>query len=212
MVDYPAGLSCSLALNPVAAFGGVALAAPGHSPFIVGGGRWLVPCALIIGGGGGIGGAAARQTDEKVWVNIAVNAHQHDDGSFIGTLNETIPANQTCSGTPVGEAHFTSKPTCLVIASAVTLPPVQPPAFVTSEVTQTSGQVPFDAGGGADPIKVGDFVHFGFQDNGNPGHQASDDQLNGPPATPSRDADAGCSEGTPPPAFDLLHGNITVHG
>jgi hypothetical protein len=213
MIDYPAGLECSLSQAPVAAFGGVAMAAPGRSPFIVGGGRWRVPCATIVGGGGGGGGIGAPvpQVDDLVWVNIAVNAHEHDDGSFFGSLNETIPANQFCDGVPVGETHFTSKPTCLVIAAATPIPPVQPPAFVTSEVTQTSGQVPFPAGNGMGTVEVGDFVHFGFQDNGNPGQQATDDQLNGPPATPSRDGNRGCTAGSPPPAFDLLHGNISVH-
>ena len=55
MIDYPAGLTCSLVQSPlgvVGAFGAVALASPGQSPFIVGGGRWQVPC-------GDIGGVAA---------------------------------------------------------------------------------------------------------------------------------------------------------
>jgi len=48
MIDYPAGLTCTLVQNPLGAFfGGVALASPGQSPFIVGGGRWDVPCEVV---------------------------------------------------------------------------------------------------------------------------------------------------------------------
>src|SRR5256886_2302065 len=41
MIDYPAGLSCTLIQNPLGVtFGQIALASPGKNPFIVGGGRW----------------------------------------------------------------------------------------------------------------------------------------------------------------------------
>jgi hypothetical protein len=213
MIDYPAGLTCTLVKVPsLATFGAVALASPGSNPFIVGGGRWLVPCgALGGGGGGGGGGAPVQQPPDTFWVNIAVNVHQRDDGTFFGTLNETIPANQFCQNFgPVGESHFTSKPTCLVVVAASTTPPAQPPAFVTSQVTQTSGQRPFPADASGF-VNVGDYVHFGFQDNGNPGQQASKDLLNGPPAVPLGDQSFDCVPGDPPPAFDLQHGNISAH-
>jgi hypothetical protein len=211
MIDYPAGLTCTLIQVPLlASFGTIALASPGSNPFVVGGGRWLVPCSFINGGGGGIG-APVTQPPDTFWVNIAVNAHQRDDGTFFGTLNETIPANQFCSNFgQVGESHFTSKTTCLFVANTPTVLPVQPPAYVTSEVTQVSGQVPFPVGS-VGFLKLGDDVHFGFQDNGNPGQQASKDQLSGPPAVPSRDGNAGCTAGNPAPAFDLEHGNISTH-
>lgn len=209
MIDYPAGLSCTLIQVPLlASFGTIALASPGINPFVVGGGRWLVPCAALSPGGGA---APVQQPPATFWVNIAVNAHQASDGTFFGSLNETIPANQFCPNVgQVGESHFTSKPTCLVIASVTTIPPVQPPAFVTSQVTQQSGQVPFPAGSGLF-VNVGDDVHFGFQDNGNPGQQASKDRLSGPPAVPTRDRDAACASGPPAPTFDLQHGNISTH-
>jgi hypothetical protein len=217
MIDFPAGLTCTLAKDPLLTiFGTIAWASPGQSPFIVGGGRWLVPCAALGGGGGGGGGAPVQQPPDTFWVNIAVNVHQADDGSFFGTLNETIPANQFCPtfGT-VGESHFTSTPTCLVIVAASTTPPVQPPAFVTSQVTQTSGQRPFPAGvdssGSVGTVNVGDDVHFGFQDNGNPGQQTDKDTLSGPPAVPSLDRNPDCSPGYPNPVFDLAHGNISTH-
>src|SRR5207249_1821265 len=56
MIDYPAGLSCSLIQNPLGAFfGHIALAddSPGTSAFIVGGGRWQIPCGpfSVVNGG-----------------------------------------------------------------------------------------------------------------------------------------------------------------
>ena len=215
MIDYPAGLSCTLIQSPVLlSLGMVALASSGSNPFIVAGGRWQVPCsALVVGGpqpglaeGGivarvpgawyslsdAIGSSSNPQTDPPpfIWVNIAVNVHQQDSGDqpFFGTLNETIPANQTCpSGSSTmtfGESHFTSKPTCLTTAMASG----RPQAYVTSLVTQTSGEpFPADTSGS---VNSGEYVHFGFWDNQNaPGQNPTDstpstDMLAGPPATP----------------------------
>jgi hypothetical protein len=220
MIDYPAGLTCTLVQNPLgvlrAPFGSVALASPGQSPFIVGGGRWQVPCTSInFGGGGGGGGAAplpAGQPTDVVWVNIALNVHQSADGTFFGTLNETIPANQFCDGglRPVGESHFTSKPTppsgCLQTSEPTGGgPPGQGQGYpryatVTSHVTETSGLAFPGAALGQD-------IHFSFIDNGNPGHQSADDQLQGPPAFEN----SVCPTAFTDPAFDLMHGNISVH-
>src|SRR5438309_2013415 len=48
MLDYPAGLTCTLVQSPLPlAFGAIALASPGSNPFIVAGGRWEVPCDII---------------------------------------------------------------------------------------------------------------------------------------------------------------------
>ena len=64
MIDFPAGLDCTLLQSPVPlAFGAIALASPGSNPFIVAGGRWQVPCSAIgLGRPGGAipGGAIAR--------------------------------------------------------------------------------------------------------------------------------------------------------
>lgn len=276
MTLYPAGLTCTLVQNPVnplrAFFGHVATAASGDK-FLVGGGRWQVPCSAIVGGGsppppfpvaipGGViarvpPGALAYPSDPSalstdpdvfIWVNIAVNAHlrdQTDPNSAYGSLNETIPANQpTCGTTQVGESHFTSQPTCLLVPPATTNPPVQPPAYVVSKVTQASdgsGQVPFpvpvlDVNGnvvGTNGVNVGEFVHFGFQDNGFPPGQnptmsatPTTDMLNGVPASPEG------TQGTPPtpppcdpaqwfPSYHLgtndnptsvkQYGNLTLH-
>jgi hypothetical protein len=52
MALYPAGLTCTLVQNPVnplgAFFGHVATAASGNT-FLVGGGRWQVPCSTFVG-------------------------------------------------------------------------------------------------------------------------------------------------------------------
>src|SRR2546427_9606309 len=50
MIDYPAGLTCTLVQIPLglgAFLGHVAFASPGSNPFIVGGGRWQVPCEVV---------------------------------------------------------------------------------------------------------------------------------------------------------------------
>jgi len=237
MIDYPAGLTCALAQVPVPGIvriGGLALASPGQSPFIVGGGRWLVPCAVIFPDfcPGGICAAlpapvvarapggqmslrplnpTSAQTGDTIWVNIAVNFHQRDDLSFYGTLNETIPANQFCGTRPVGETHFTSKPEASTTGCFMRDPGDPTKAYTTSRVTQTSGQQRFPNGfGGFLTENVSD-VQFSFIDNGNPGQQAPgvNDMLKGPPAP----GDSTCD---PPfqgiaPYYDLVHGNITLH-
>jgi hypothetical protein len=264
MLDYPAGLTCTLIQNPLGGlsfFGQIAQAAPGKEPFIVGGGRWQVRCSDIFpadanpGGGSVDGGVVARVTDASsawskvsarlqqtplettfIWVNIAVNVHQKGTpATFYGSLNETIPANQFCPGSlgdiQVGESHFTSKPTCLSI-DITTTPPT---AYVTSKVTQASdgsGQVPFpapiDASVGTGSVDQGEWVNFGFQDNGNPPGQnpsgtPSTDMLNGPPASPQgTQSDSACTAQIEwPPIFHLgtndnplvikQFGNITLH-
>ncbi|TMF76627.1 MAG: hypothetical protein E6I18_10130 [Chloroflexi bacterium] len=251
MLDYPAGLTCTLVQSPLPlAFGAIALASPGSNQFIVAGGRWEVPCDIIFplpitpafaGGGvvarvpgasyslGDIGPAAPPTSQtESVWVNIAVNVHKKDsppgpgNPPFFGTLNETIPGNQSCGVNPVRESHFTSKPTCLLIVAQPT--PEPPKAFVTSEVTQISG-APFPAdGSGAVGTAGNTFVHFGFQDNGNPPGQnpidstPSTDMLAGPPATPEGSQMPDCNPLEWPPIFHLgafdgskQYGNINVH-
>src|SRR5919201_5505108 len=209
MLDYPAGLTCTLVQVPLTvSIGGLAFASPGNSPVIVGGGRWEVPCSAVFAPLPIIPGLAGERvvarvpgawysppaapptsSTESFWVNIAVNVHQRDTAVFYGTLNETIPANQSCTNpadntvVQVGESHFTSKPTCLVIVPVDNKPPK---AFVTSQVTQTSG-VPFPADG-SPAVQTMDFVHFGFWDNQNPPGQnptdttPSTDMLAGPPA------------------------------
>jgi hypothetical protein len=247
MIDFPAGLTCTLIQVPVVVgIGGIALASPGQSPFIVGGGRWDVPCEVVVPpppcppnccppeGCPGVveppvvaraRGAslallsAAQPSDGTISVNVAVNFHQRDDGSFFGTLNETIPAKQSCGDVPVGETHFTSKPEasptgCFGIDLR---DPSRRTAHVVSRVTQTSGQHGFPDGSGGFLTENVDDVHFSFIDNGNPGHQAPgvDDMLQGPPApnasTCTPDPINGATATGPAPAYHLKNGNITLH-
>jgi hypothetical protein len=211
MIDYPAGLSCTLAQQIVhVPFGGVALAA-NDSRFIVGGGRWRAPCALFPGGGGAA--AAAPTTNDSAWVNVAVNVHDKGDGSFVGTLNETIPSGQVCNGLEVGQSHFTSKPDpgCVLIDSTDGAPGHNQNyprfAYTMTHVTETSG-LPFPQ---AAPDSE---ISFAFEDTGNPGHQLQQDRLNGPPAFD----DSTCATGgtflsrlTPEGGYPLENGNISVH-
>jgi len=240
MIDYPAGLTCTMVQVPVTTvvhLGGIAMAAsPGQNPFIVGGGRWIVPCDVIFPPpppcnpctGGIESPAFARApgaymapfaSTDTIFVNIAVNFHQRDDGSFFGTLNETIPANQSCGTTVVGESHFTSKPDPPLGCFGVDLTdPNRRTAHTVSNVTQISGQQPFPNGSGlttpAGFLNVGDLVHFSFIDNGNPSQGI--DMLQGPPApnasTCVQDPDTKVVTATgPAPLFSLTNGNITLH-
>ena len=250
MLDYPAGLSCTIIQNPLGVtFGSVALAS--SEPFIVAGGRWQVSCSGLAGvpippGGAIDGGLVARvpgawyslrsaslRMEGFFWVNIAVNVHKKD-GGYVGTLNETIPENQSCPDPigPVGESHFTSKPTCLNFISPDT-------ALVTSKVTQSSGQVQFPTPGSLDvtdpnnpiftpglPVAVNDILHFGLFDNGRPPGQNSTtatpptttDMLNGVPASPKgTEPETSCLTQWDPiyhlGAFDgsKQYGNISAH-
>ena len=136
LIDYPAGLSCTLLqTTPLVRFGNVASGADLIPGFVNGGGRFQVSC-----------GPGAF-----FWVNIAVNA-QIKDGRVVGTVNEAIPDGQQCAA----PGTFKSVPTCLQIFSD------QPNrAYVTSHVTETSG--PFYPSAG---VPAGSNARFSFQDNG----------------------------------------------
>src|SRR5207245_1022560 len=82
---------------------------------------------------------------------------------------------------------------------------VAPTAFVTSQVTQTSGQQPFPADQSGS-VNFPGWVHFGFQDNGSP--STTTDMLNGPPATGTGAQAPDCTAGDPLPIFPLVNGNI----
>ncbi|TMD60330.1 MAG: hypothetical protein E6I87_06920 [Chloroflexi bacterium] len=222
MIDYPAGLTCTLIQVPLlSSVGGTALAAAGDE-FVVGGGRWLAPCSTL-GEVGRIPGAwmswseAPLADGPSFFVNIAVNGHVRlaADGSrsYFGTLNETIPEGQTScgSGVTVGPRHFTSKfdlsGSCVMTFAKTALTPAM--AFTISIVTQTSAEssgLPFPFAGS--PLGPGSQVPFSFIDNGNPGDANFPDKLQGPPAADFVAAD--CSSGDAP-NFPLANGNITVH-
>ena len=170
MLDYPAGLSCTLIRNPLGGlsfFGQIAQASPGHEAFIVGGGRWQVPCSRIFPGdfdpgqGSIEGGVVARVLDASsswskvsarlwstplqqgevyIWVNIAVNVHQKagTPPTFYGSLNETIPAGQFCPGFFGDLQVGESHFTSKPTCLFVSGVAVTSPAFVTSKVTKAS--------------------------------------------------------------------------
>jgi hypothetical protein len=220
MIDYPAGLTCTLIQNPLGVlFGAVAVAS--SDPFVVGGGRYQLSCdtpglpGFVIESRGDptaplIASWTRQNTKagsayqplavgETYWVNIAINDHQKD-GGYVGTLNETIPDGQC-----VPHGHFTSKPTCLTVADSL--------AEVTAVVTQTSGTTTGNFFPGTNPV-VADgtspsYVQFSFKDNGNPS-TGINDLLDGillaanPEPCPRVSA-------IPVPAVPLLNGNISVH-
>ena len=112
LINYPAGLSCTLIQTPVVRFGGVADATEPIPGFVNGGGRFQVGCS----------------TGGTFWVNLAVNA-QIQNGRVVGTVNEAIPDGQC-----VPPGTFKSTPTCLrIFADNPNI------AWVTSKVTETSG-------------------------------------------------------------------------
>src|SRR5437899_2425 len=110
LIDYPAGLSCTLLQTPVVRIGNAANADVIQG-FVNGGGRFRISCG-----------------SDVFWTNIAVNVHVQD-GRVVGTVNEAIPDGQC-----VEPGTFKSTPTCLQIFSEQ-----QNVALVTSRVTVTTG-------------------------------------------------------------------------
>jgi hypothetical protein len=242
MVDYPAGLNCTLVQNPLPltmSLGNVALASNPNT-MVVAGGRWQVGCSSIFsyrGGGSLPGGIVARSAKLPalaslisaapatdcldphgcVWVNIAVNLHYRDKTSVLeGTVNETMPENQTCpdptSGEPVsvGPSHFVSKPNpgCLFVDSATRQ------AAVITNVTQVSGLETAPGSGVSRGFKVGvgDAINSSFYDSpSSPSQQTADadrDLLNAPPAAD----DSTCPTGFTGTQNNVLqNGNINVY-
>jgi hypothetical protein len=244
MIDYPAGLSCTLIQNPLPPtvfFGHLAVAATTNE-FIVDGGRWLVGCSVILGGGNPtmvpswlaravrgpgfashltISTADCQDPLGCVPVNIGANVHHTGSGSLEGTLNETIPANQTCpdgSGNTiaVGPSHFTSKPTPpnTNLVGCLHVNPTTHQAAVITYVTQISGLETFPGSGVAQGffVGVGSQVHASFLDSQNsPSQQtapADRDMLNAPPAFDDSNCPAGF-DGTQTNVQQ--NGNVNVH-
>jgi hypothetical protein len=248
MIDYPAGLGCTLIQNPLplgVSFGHIARAATTNM-FIVDGGRWLVGCSVILGGGnpslvpsrglvaraGTRHGLASRISPAPlastpcpdidalgcIWVNIGVNLHVTGNGKLEGTLNETIPENQSCFNgneeIAVGPSHFTSKPTppntgqmgCLHVNPATNQ------ASVITYVTQISGLEAFPGVAQGFFVGVGDRVRASFFDSQNSPSQktppADRDLLNAPPAFDSSDCTVG-EDGIQTNVQQ--NGNINVH-
>ena len=249
MIDYPAGLGCTLVQNPLPltmSLGNVALAANPHT-MVVAGGRWQVGCTSIFtydrpGGsvpGSVVASGATRPafasllspapatecldpTHGCVWVNIAVNLHYRDKTSILeGTLNETMPENQTCpdptTGDPVavGPSHFTSKPNpgCLFVVTTPLLN--KPQAAVRTTVTQVSGLQTAPGVSLGFKVTEGQTINSSFLDNLNsPSQQtpnADRDHLNAPPAL---DDSVCADDATADPGTQnnvLQNGNINIY-
>jgi|SRR5438874_9292060 len=187
---YPAGLTCTLATAPVlTALGGVASAWLA-SGFVVGGGRFQLPCPGTTDG-------------SMFWVNFGLSAHDQDGTTDVkgGTFNLAIPDGPTQC---VGPSNYTSKPYCLVIADEPPGPPTNPWfAYISSTVTQAHG----DFFGDLQGTNVG----VGVKDTGNPAHQGNlgRDRIaprRYPSSCPSAVYPDPDTEGT-----DVLNGNITIH-
>jgi hypothetical protein len=232
MIDYPAGLSCSIIQNPLGVtFGQIVLASPGTNPFIVGGGRWQaeVSCAALFADvppavieSGLVAARVANRWSYQpiasspsqigpttlIWVNIAVNLHQEDNDptSFFGTLNETIPTQQIsgCDFTRVSERHFTSKPVAPYALSEC----LRTFSNSTSRDATTTTHVTQVAGATFPGAALEDNIHFSFTDNGNPGGGRPPDRLLGPPA----DEDPAICPAAPTRLLlvELANGNISV--
>jgi hypothetical protein len=249
MIDYPAGLNCTIIQNPLpltVTFGHVALAANPNT-MVVAGGRWLAPCSVILPvtcdpadpscGQTLVQVVVARSASRPafarimpaplastscpidptgcVWVNIGVNLHFRDKtmtpANLEGTLNETIPENQSCPGAngpvAVGPSHFTSKPTPSQNQLTGCLFVLNERALTTTYVTQVFGPV-FTAPA-ANALSVDSPIHFRFSDKGNPSRTT--DLLGGPPGI-----DEGVCEtpfgGSTDPRYPLENGNINIYG
>src|SRR5207249_1821903 len=135
-----------------------------------------------------------------IWVNIGVNLHVTGNGTLQGSLNETIPENQSCTdgnGTTiaVGPSHFTSKPTPpnTDLVGCLHVNPTTSQASVITYVTQISGLETFPGSGVAQGffVGVGSEIHASFLDGpGSPSQQTPPEQrdhLNAPPAADDAD-------------------------
>jgi hypothetical protein len=234
MIDYPAGLSCTLVQNPLpltAFFGHVARAANPNT-LIVAGGRWLAPCSLFRGGfetgipGGTLARGGPRPGLAKimpaplastpcpdldpdpgcVWVNIGVNLHFTGSGVLQGTLNETIPENQFCPNVNNGQTSLGPSHFTSKPAPASCLKVLDKRAFTTTYVEHVFG--PAFTTNALFPLE--EDVHFSFLDNGNPSNAI--DRLAGPPAAEESNCDLAGPSGTELPTYTLERGNINVYG
>ena len=239
MVDYPAGLNCTLIQVPLLTMFGHVAVATNPNTMIVAGGRWLAPCTVIGSGfntalpAGTVASHASRPTfamllpaplasgstpcpDDPqfgcIWVNIGANVHYTGQGVLEGSINETIPENQSCPNIadqngpiPLGPSHFDSKPSstsCLFVSGKT--------ALTTTYVTHVFGfTFTVIAALSENPSSA---VHSQFVDVGNPSKFTDTfrDALNAPPVPPNSDCDGRLNAGVG--NFLLQNGNINVYG
>lgn len=173
MTLYPAGLTCGLTEHPLSTALGasVARADSGPQSYVVGGGRWNY-CGTFI--------------------NIAVNARIKADGTFEGTINQTIPSSLIGC---LNEGQLRTKVTCVEV--------VNNSAVVTSEITKSTGHY--------DQFVVfneGNHVDWTFIDGDQVTPTPTADLLRAGPAVPPQDPCALSGGGEGP--FPLANGSLLV--
>jgi hypothetical protein len=155
MIDYPAGLGCTLVQNPLPLttfFGHVALAATSNT-FVVAGGRWLVECTAIFKAG------ATTLTVIKHVIN--------NSGGTAVASNFTMTV--TGSAVPGGTVSFQGSETGTTV-------PMQAGTYVVSE-TGPSGYNAFPSGDCSGPISTGDNKSCTFVNNDQEQGQVSPSQV-----------------------------------
>ncbi len=137
LLDYPAGLTCTLLQSPapVVTFGAVAYAGQ-KPPFITGGGQFVHDCPF-----GGV-----------YYTNFGVNA-QTKDGAVAGSFHMKVGDDQCVNG-----GQVKSRATCInvYVGSLGTYR-----GWLTSFVTEVKGpyfQVPYG-------VAEGEYMRSGFQDS-----------------------------------------------
>ena len=137
MIDFPAGLSCTLLQAPVVSLGSIVYAGQ-KPPFITGGGQFVHDCPS----GGGV-----------YYTNFGVNAQTKGDGTVTGSFHMKVPDYQCVNGGSVN-----SRATCINVYVGS---PGTYRGWLTSFVNSVDGpyfQVPYG-------VAQGEYMRSGFQDS-----------------------------------------------
>jgi hypothetical protein len=196
MIDYPAGLGCTLVQNPLPlriAFGHVASAATSKT-FVVAGGRWLVECTAIFEAGVGLttltvikhvvnnsgGSAVASQFTMTVTGSAVPSGTISFPGSETGTTVPMQPGSYTVTET--GPSGYNSIPidddcagslnagdsrTCTVTNNDVEQGQVYPAEVVASSAGSRSASLATSSCDSTDCIWVNIAVNLHYRDNTN---------------------------------------------
>ena len=239
MIDYPAGLSCTLIQNPLGvSFGAVAFAS--SEPFVVGGGRYQLTCPTPPDFPGA--GLPESQPEMSLAPNapLVASATPADQAASevnrikltTGSLYQPLATDTMYwvniavnyhmkDGSSVGTLNETIPAGQCVPQGHFTSKPfascldTSTPnlAFFPTVVTQTSGESTENNFFKLAKVIEGDFLRWSFFDNGNPGQQTAKDRLNG--TFDGTDSTFSC---TPtgntavfPDGVILRNGNITIH-
>jgi hypothetical protein len=180
ILDYPAGLTCTLlqspVVSPVVSFGSVALAGR-KPPFINGGGRFVHDCPS---GGGNI-----------YYTNFAVNAQTRNDGDVAGSFHMRVPDGQCVNGGSVR-----TRATCINVYVGS---PGTYRGWLTSYVIDVDGpyfQVPYG-------VAETEYMRSGFQDSEPYGDAVNFMDANNSP-------DCATPDNTHYPVHSVVNGSITA--